>query len=318
MIPVGRLFTCRLQISPEAPPGEYRMESDHAVAASADNTELEVDHFGGIVRVVAPSGGGGGPSCALEPNGRSSLALLVTSAALLWARQRSSKRRASKLRGAILGASFVALGSLPAPAWSQLGAAEGPNRVLEVGGSIRAVGSEGVGSFQGEVTVFPNEGISGSVPLRVGDRTQSLNISARLERGSLRFGRLRGLSAELQGAFAEKIASTSSARPGPVQSGGSLRLRDGTGYHGTLEHLRLRSKPVSEEMIEVLARGEATKVVVHLDTYPAEREIRVRYRDKTGPSWVRWSDKEAASKLERQLLEEKYQALSSELVGKGL
>ncbi|MDZ7380123.1 MAG: hypothetical protein ONB06_12360, partial [candidate division KSB1 bacterium] len=141
--------------------------------------------------------------------------------------------------------------------------------------------------------------------------------SARLERGFVRLGRAYGPAGELKGAFVGSRA-TEQTYSSLTQPGGSLRLRDGTRYFWTLERLQARTKLVSPEVIDALTRGEATRVIVHLDTYPVDREIRLRYRDKTGPSWVRRADSEAASRLKRELLEGRHAALLAELRAKGV
>lgn len=316
VIPDGRLYTCRVKVSPLAAPGDYLVESDYALAATVDDAEVTPQHFGGSVRVVAPPGGSG-PTCAVGTGGQGSLLAMALFPGLLWARRLSRTRPAPKLVWAALAVGIVL------PLWPQRltlsqSAPEGrPSQVFDVGGSVRQAGSVGSGLFEGVITVFPNGSISGSVRVEVNGRTELLNISARLERGFVRLGRAYGPAGELKGAFVGSRA-TEQTYSSLTQPGGSLRLRDGTRYFWTLERLQARTKLVSPEVIDALTRGEATRVIVHLDPYPVDREIRLRYRDKTGPSWVRRADSEAASRLKRELLEGRHAALLAELRAKGV
>ncbi|GIW44945.1 MAG: hypothetical protein KatS3mg077_2227 [Candidatus Binatia bacterium] len=297
-IPDGRLFTCRVKVSPNAAAGEYAVASDYADAASPDASELALEHFGGAIQVVNPSGGGGG-GCSIATRGDGSWLLL---AALLWFGWRHKGRAKSyrRWRWALVALAL----SLPAlvlfRAKAQVSPASPPTtRVLEIGGSLRPAGLEGSGTFQGEIALFSNGGISGSVEVEVGGRKETLNISAALSGGRIRGGRAWAPHGRIRAVLAGQVSAE--AGGSLRKPSGSLRWRDGSRYLWELEEIRVLGKQAAREVVEALGRGERPTVALYLDTYPVDREIRLRFRDKTSPAWVRAADREAAFKLKRSL-----------------
>ncbi|MCX8072167.1 MAG: hypothetical protein N3C12_06935 [Candidatus Binatia bacterium] len=135
------------------------------------------------------------------------------------------------------------------------------------------------------MAVFVKGGVSGSIQIELKDRMETVNLSVPLRRGALREGRLRAPQGTLKEVFAGKVVANGSALQ--ARPSGSLRWRDGSRYIWQLEQLRVLAKQAPGEVLDALQRGEQPTVFLHLDTTLVDGKLRLRFRDKTSPAWIR-------------------------------
>ncbi|GIW45704.1 MAG: hypothetical protein KatS3mg077_2986 [Candidatus Binatia bacterium] len=280
-LPDGTIFTCRMQVSPAAPPGQYELANDFADATNPDGDLLVPRKVSGAVIVTSPSGSGG---CAIVRSGPAweflgAGAILFLSGLRLRAR-RLVERASRGVRGAkarSIGLFLFAM--LPSAGLCQSGAT-----ILDLSGTLW--GDDGDPKrWTGTVAIFPNGGISGSVRIQHQSEgaEEVFNLSASLSTRRILQGHIRSPEGKLVGHVRGEIASGAWPR---ASIGGLWWRANGGGIRWEVGEMRVRQKKVPPEVIADLVAGRARRLAVIVDQHALRHAARRRTANRTEKAWL--------------------------------